>query len=127
MDLGEYNLCLDVRDLEASMLFYGRLGFEVMEDHREDRWAVMRHANLVVALYQGHLERNLLNFRGGDVAAIHEAAVAEGLEFVADAHEEHDGSWSAELVDPDGNHLYFNTFPDERERYLRDGRLLSAD
>jgi len=126
MDLGEHYPCLNVRDLAASIAFYGKLGFAMVEDHRDERWAVMQHNNAALCLFEGHIERNLMNFRGGDVAAIAREAAARGLELSKPATRHDDGSWSAEIVDPDGNHIFFNTFPEERERYLRDGKLIDS-
>lgn len=124
MDLGEYNHCLNVKSLAASIDFYKKLGFTVLEDHTDEKWAVLTHNNLILALYEGHLENNLLNFRGGDIQAIEQMVSARGLKFNKPAHLEADGSWSAEVIDPDGNVIYFNTFPEERETYQRTGRLL---
>lgn len=124
MDLGEFHLCLNVADLERSIDFYRKLGFEMVDDHRGDHWAVMRHGNLILGLFEGHIDRNLLNFRGGDVEAIAREATDRGLDLSKPARREPDGSWSAELVDPDGNVVYLNTFPSEQEMYLREGRLI---
>jgi catechol 2,3-dioxygenase-like lactoylglutathione lyase family enzyme len=124
MDLGEHYPCLKVEDLQRSIEFYLKLNFRLIEDHRAENWAVLQHNNMALCLYQGHIERNLINFRGGDIEAIHSEASARGLEFSKPAERHPDGSWSAELRDPDGNVIYFNTFPEERERYLRTGRLI---
>jgi predicted lactoylglutathione lyase len=125
MDLGEHYPCLDVRDLEESIAFYQKLGFELVIDRRDQNWAVIQNGRTAFALYQGHIVRNLLNFGGGDVEAIQKEAEARGLKFVAPAVLESEGSWSAEIVDPDANHIFFNTFPEEREEYARTGRLIS--
>ena len=124
MDLGDFFPCLNVQDLAKSIAFYEKLDFKVIEDHRAENWAVLRHNNMVLCLFQGHIERNLINFRGGDVEAIHQEATARGLQFAKGAHLEEDGSWSAELEDPDGNCIYFNTAPQEREQYLQAGTLI---
>lgn len=127
LDLGSYYPCLNVKDLAKSMDFYTKLNFRIMEDHREDNCAVLRHNNMVLCLYQGHIDTNLINFRGGDVKEIHKKASSRGLEFSKPAHIEHDGSWSAEISDPDGNVIYLNTYPDERETYTRKGRLIDPE
>lgn len=60
----------------------------------------------------------------GDIKSIYREGVEAGLDFTKQAHIEHDGSWSAEIIDPDGNIIYFNTFPDEREKYVKEGSLI---
>jgi len=124
MDLGEYYTCLNVKDLTRSIEFYLKLDFRIIEDHRSENWAVLQHNNMALCLYQSHIDENLINFRGGDVEAIHKEATARGLEFIKPARIESDGSWSAEIRDPDGNIIYFNTFSEEREQYVRTGKLI---
>jgi hypothetical protein len=97
MDLGEYYPCLNVKNLTRSIEFYLKLDFRIIEDHRSENWAVLQHNNMALCLYQGHIDENLINFRGGDVEAIHKEATARGLEFIKPARIESDGSWSAEV------------------------------
>ena len=123
MDLGEYFPCLNVKDLAKSMAFYQKLGFAVTGDHSAENWAVLKHNNMTLCLYQGHIVANMINFRGGDVSKIVQEGQAAGLEFQSPATKEADGSWGADICDPDGNIIYFNTFPDEREQYLKTGKL----
>jgi predicted enzyme related to lactoylglutathione lyase len=124
MDLGEYFPCLDVEDLQASIDFYQKLGFEITSDERKDNWAVLQHNNMALCLYQGHIDSNLINFRGGDINEIAEQIKEAGLALSKPAITEEDGSQSAEVMDPDGNVIYFNTFPDERVEYLKSGKLI---
>lgn len=124
IDLGEYHHCLKVQDLGQSITFYQTLGFAIVEEHSDEGWAVLNHNNMVLALYQGHIERNLINFRGGDIDEIAQNLAAHGLAFTMPATEHPDGSWSAELADPDGNRIFFNTFPPERKQYLKTGKLI---
>lgn len=124
MDLGEHFPCLNVQDLARSIEFYEKLGFAMVDDHRDENWAVLQHNNMALCLFQGHIDHNLINFRGGDVEAIAKELGARGLSLTTPATHHPDGSWSAEIVDPDGNAVFFNTFPDEREQYLRDGKLI---
>ena len=124
MDLGEYTPCLNVADINVSIAFYQALGFAMIEDHSDENWAVLKHNNMVLSLFQGHIENNLINFRGGDIHKIQQQAQANGLVFSTPAKEDDDGSWCAELEDPDGNMIFFNTFSEERKRYLENGRLL---
>ncbi|TET23736.1 MAG: hypothetical protein E3J71_01375 [Candidatus Stahlbacteria bacterium] len=111
--LGRFEFCLNVKDIKASLEFYKRLGFDVIDGDTEQGWAVIEHGNCILGLYQGHISTNLLNFRGGDVFAIAETLKSRGLTMQVDAHKEEDGSDGAEIRDPDGNRIYFNTAPDE--------------
>jgi predicted lactoylglutathione lyase len=124
LDLGSYFPCLNVENLDNSLDYYLKLGFKMREDHREEKWAVLQHNNMVLCLFEGHIERNLINFRGGDIEAIVKIASEQGIRFTKPAHIEHDGSWSSETIDPDGNVIYFNTHPDEREQYKKQGTLI---
>ena len=124
LDLGSYYPCLNVVKLDDSMDFYRKLGFTIREDHREENWAVLQHNNMVLCLFQGHIDGNLINFRGADIKSIVALAKERGIKFTKSAHLEHDGSWSAETVDPDGNVIYFNTYSDEREKYIKNGTLI---
>jgi lactoylglutathione lyase len=124
MDLGEHYPCLNVKDLARSIEFYEKLDFKLIEDHRSEDWAVLQHNNMALCLYQGHIDRNMINFRGGDIDAIHKEATARGLKFEKPALIHPDGSWNATIHDPDGNCIFFNTFPDEREKYVNTGKLI---
>ena len=124
MDLGEHYPCLDVQDLARSIEFYQKLDFTIIEDHRSENWAVLQHNNMVLSLFQGHIDENLINLRGGDIEAIAEELTARGIEFTMPARLHPDGSWNAEVRDPDGNSIFFNTFPEEREKYVRTGKLI---
>lgn len=124
MDLGEHYPCLNVQDIEASVEFYQKLDFRIIEDHRAENWCVLQHNNMALCLYQGHISENLINFRGGDIEAIYKEATARGLKFDEPARSQSDGSWNATIRDPDGNCIFFNTFPVEREEYSQKGKLI---
>ncbi len=124
MDLGENFPCLNVKDLGASIEFYTKLDFKMIEDHGDEKWCVMQHNNMALCLYEVHIEENLINFRGGDIEAIYKEATGRGLEFEKPAVLHPDGAWSAEIRDPDGNCIFFNTYPDERDQYTRTSKLI---
>ena len=93
MDLGEHYPCLNVKNLQQSIEFYQKLDFKIIEDHQSENWAVLQHNNMALCLYQGHIETNCINFRGGDIDAIYKEATARGLKFEKPA-----------LIHPDGSH-----------------------
>ncbi|MEE8640999.1 MAG: VOC family protein [bacterium] len=115
INMGKFFLCLKVRDVKRSLAFYRKMGLTQVGGTVEEGWAMLGYHNLCLGLYQGHIEQNLLNFRGGDVFAIAGELKARGFKLKKEAEREADGSDGAWLEDPDGNLIYFNTHPDERE------------
>lgn len=123
MFLGNFELCLNVADVRRALEFYETLGFKRVGGNIADGWAIIENNNCRVGLYQGHIDSNLLNFRGGDVFAIGAELKKRGLEFTQDAYREADGSAGAILKDPDGNVIYFNTFPEEQMEFIEPGEV----
>jgi catechol 2,3-dioxygenase-like lactoylglutathione lyase family enzyme len=121
--LGNFELCLNVADVRRSLEFYETLGFKRVGGNIADGWAIIENSNCRVGLYEGHIDSNLLNFRGGDVFAIGAALKESGLEFTQDPYREADGSAGAILKDPDGNVIYFNTFPEEQVEFVEPGKV----
>jgi len=113
LDLGRFELCLDVADIRRSLDFYEKLGFRQVAGDVEERNVVLQKGDCRLALYQGYIKGNLLNFRGGDVFAIAAALKQQGLAFKKEAFTAEDGSAGALLEDPDGNEIYFVSHPGE--------------
>jgi lactoylglutathione lyase len=111
--LGACTVCFKVRDVKRSSEFYAKLGFCATAGSLAENWVVMEQGNLKLGLFQGHIESNLLNFRGGNVFAIARHLEAQGLKLRTPAQVEPDGSAGATIADPDGNIIYFNTAPGE--------------
>lgn len=107
--LGRFELCLTVRDLADSIAFYETLGFKQAGGVVDQGWAILEHPSVMIGLFQGMIETNVLNFRGEDVFDTARRLKGRGLRFRKDAHVESDGSVGAVLEDPDGNVIYFNT------------------
>jgi catechol 2,3-dioxygenase-like lactoylglutathione lyase family enzyme len=114
MKLGRFELCLQVADVDRSLSFYTRLGFQLIDGSMNEGAAVIQNGNCRIGLYQGHIAENLLNFRGGDIAAIATHAQAQGLDFEKPPFSGDDGSIAALLRDPDGNAIYLVSHPDEQ-------------
>ena len=112
--LGRHDLCLNVADLVKSLEFYARVGLEVEKDRRSEGWALLTAGELRLGLYQGHIERNCMNFRGADVFAVAARMKADGLTIHRGPEIEADGSAGAWLEDPEGNAIYLNTAPGEK-------------
>ena len=115
MHLGAFSVSLAVTDLEASIDFYERLGFEVFHDDRTHRYAMLRQGDTVLGLFQGMFEGNILTFNPGwdqhsgtvddftDVREIQARLLAAGVELVERADPDSSGPASITLLDPDGN------------------------
>ena len=112
--LGQFSLCINVKDIKTSLAFYQKLDFKEKGGDINDGWVILHHGNLELGLFQGHFkEPYLLNFRKDDAYKIDAALKNRGMIMKSDAEKESDGSVGATLEDPDGNLIYFNTHPDE--------------
>ncbi len=117
MKLGAFSHSLAVQDLQASKTFYEKLGFEVFHDQVEHNWLIMKHESVVIGLFQGMFDKNIMTFNPGwdnngqevegwtDVREIQKHLKAAGVEFVTQADEESEGPASFLVTDPDGNQI----------------------
>lgn len=105
MQMGEFELSLNVESMEKSKEFYERLGF-VRIDGDGSTWALLGNGNLKIGLYQGHIKTNLFTFWGGNVRQKAEELRTQGVLFETEPTLEPDGLVGATLADPDGNKLY---------------------
>jgi catechol 2,3-dioxygenase-like lactoylglutathione lyase family enzyme len=106
MDLGWYEFSLDVKDVERSCDFYGKLGFELVGSAFEHGVATVQRGNCRIGLYQGRAPETTLMFWQGDVEAIAADLTAKGLRFERGPAVDDKGV-GALLRDPDGLAIYF--------------------
>ena len=114
MRLGKFSLCLNVKDLHTSKVFYERLGFDVRGGNEADHWLLMTNGEANIALMQGMFEKNMLTFipnqdQNGqqlpaftDIRDIQKQLKEAGIAFEQEA-EEGTGTASFLILDPDGN------------------------
>jgi predicted lactoylglutathione lyase len=113
MELGIFSLSLNVKDLEKSLEFYQKLGFEVIEgghmneafkDTETTKWRILSHESVKVGLFQGMFDNTIMTFNPKDVLSIQADLKTRGVSFVkeADPNEE---MKHAILTDPDGNQI----------------------
>ena len=114
MRLGKFSLCLNVKDLQASRVFYETLGFDVRAGNEADQWLLMSNGEANIGLMQGMLEKNMLTFipnqdHAGqqlatfpDLRAMQKQLKEAGIAFEQEA-EEGTGPASFLILDPDGN------------------------
>ena len=109
MELGDLDICLNVKNIWNSIEFYQKLGFEVQKGITEDGWCVLKNPVVTLGLYSGHIDENMLNFRCNDVFNVASDLQKRGLEFEVAPKTEQDGSQVAIMRDPDGNLIAFNS------------------
>ena len=114
MELGAFSISLNVKDLQASKVFYEHLGFSQFGGSDEHNYAIMKNGDTLVGLFQGMFERNMLTFNPGwdqsaaevdpftDVRAIKAKLADAGLTFEQELGEA-EGPGSFVVIDPDGN------------------------
>ncbi|HTP77339.1 MAG TPA: VOC family protein [Rhizomicrobium sp.] len=109
MELGWFEVALNVSDLARSRAFYEAVGFEAHGDSAENGVAALYKDDCSVTLYQGHLDpaRPQLIFWQGDVRAIARAFEAANIEFFRPLKTDAEGGGAFMLRDPDGHPVFF--------------------
>jgi catechol 2,3-dioxygenase-like lactoylglutathione lyase family enzyme len=115
MELGNFSVSLAVKDIDASKLFYDRLGFSVFGGDQLRGWLIMKNGDHNIGLFQGMFDQNLLTFNPGwsskaqplgeftDVREIQRQLKASGVTMITEADESSSGPASFMIADPDGN------------------------
>lgn len=115
MDLGAFSVSLAVKDIEASKLFYQKLGFSVFAGDQSQNWLIMKNGDHVIGLFQGMFDKNILTFNPGwnsnaqplkgftDVRKLQRQLKEFGVNIISEADESSTGPASFMIVDPDGN------------------------
>jgi lactoylglutathione lyase len=115
MELGNFSVSLAVKDIEASKLFYEKLGFTVFVGDQSQGWLIMKNGDRNIGLFQGMFEQNVLTFNPGwdsnaqplseftDVREIQRQLKAKGVTMITEADESSTGPASFMIADPDGN------------------------
>ena len=65
MELGNFSVSLAVKDIEASKLFYEKLGFTVFMGNQSQNWLIMKNGDHAIGLFQGMFDKNILTFNPG--------------------------------------------------------------
>ena len=65
MELGAFSVSLAVKDIEASKLFYEKLGFTSFAGNQSQNWLIMKNGDRAIGLFQGMFEKNILTFNPG--------------------------------------------------------------
>ena len=121
MDLGNFSVSLNVKDIKASMAFYEKLDFKVVAGKLEQKWIVLQNGNARIGLFQGMFDKNIMTFNPGwtkdketmkefqDVREIQRTLKARGITTITpEADEKTEGPAYFKVTDPDGNALLFD-------------------
>jgi catechol 2,3-dioxygenase-like lactoylglutathione lyase family enzyme len=120
MQLGAFSISLTVKDLEASKVFYEKLGFTFKGGDQSQGWLVLKNGPVVIGLFQGMFEKNMLTFNPGwdqsantlesftDVREIQKALDAQGVPIETRTDPDGSGPGYIILSDPDGNPIMFD-------------------
>ena len=79
MNLGRFELCLQVADIERSLGFYTKLGFHPVAGGAEHRVVVIRSGDYRIGLHQGHIAENLLTPVAATLPRLRESPRRPGL------------------------------------------------
>lgn len=120
MKLGAFSISLSVNDLRISREFYEKLGFSMFAGNEEQNWAILKNGDVVIGLFQGMFDKNILTFNPGwdqnaspvenftDIRDIQQALKAQGVAFASEADAQSTGPGSFVITDPDGNTILFD-------------------
>jgi predicted lactoylglutathione lyase len=115
MELGNFSVSLAVKDIEASKLFYEKLGFTVFAGDQSQNWLIMKNGDQNIGLFQGMFDKNILTFNPGwnsdaaalteftDVRELQRQLKASGITLISEADEGSTGPAGFMIADPDGN------------------------
>ncbi len=115
MQLGAFSISLAVKDLEASKIFYEKLGFSVFGGAMKDRYLIMKNGIAIIGLFQGMFDGTILTFNPGwdqdaqelqkfsDVRAIHTQLKQADIPTAQESLDGDGGPGSFIITDPDGN------------------------
>ena len=57
MELGNFSVSLAVKDIQASKLFYEKLGFTAFAGDQSQNWLIMKNGDRNVGLFQGMFDK----------------------------------------------------------------------
>ena len=115
MELGAFSVSLAVKDIEASRVFYEKLGFTVFGGNQSQNWLILKNRDHVIGLFQGMFEKNILTFNPGwdnnaqpldkftDIRELQRKLKGLGVKMMSEADESTTGPASFMIADPDGN------------------------
>lgn len=114
MQLGNFSISLNVKDIAASKKFYEALGFSIIMGDEKQGWLILQNGTTNIGIFQGMFDSNLITFNPGwdhngkpvssftDIRDIQAAIKAAGIEIPEEAQSGTEPAHFS-IVDPDGN------------------------
>ena len=115
MELGNFSISLAVKDIDASLGFYTKLGFEVLDGKKAEGWLILQNGKAVIGLFQGMFESNIMTFTPADVRSIQKSLEADGVALIEKADLGSEGPAHITLADPDGNAILMDQWAEDYE------------
>jgi predicted enzyme related to lactoylglutathione lyase len=115
MKLGAFSVSLAVSNIEASKVFYQKVGFEVIGGDQTQHWLILRNGEHTIGLFQGMFEGNIMTFNPGwdkncktlesftDIRELLKEFEAQGIDIIQQSISGESGPSSFSIKDPDGN------------------------
>jgi lactoylglutathione lyase len=115
VELGAFSVSLSVKDINQSKEFYENLGFKAFGGDINQNWLIMKNEQVVIGLFQGMFEKNMLTFNPGwdnnaenleeftDVRDLQKELMKKGVKIIQKADESTEGPAFITIEDPDGN------------------------
>ncbi|MHA2271474.1 MAG: hypothetical protein ACXACI_06400 [Candidatus Hodarchaeales archaeon] len=113
-----FEICIDVENLQDSIEFYSKLGFEIYTGGPDKGWCTITDGLIYLALFPDKFIQNefgipvLFNYRGGNVEKIVDYLKTQGITFSKEKIMEN-GLGSAIFTDINGRVFYFDTSESE--------------
>lgn len=117
MELGVFSISLAVKNIEASKVFYEKLGFTVIGGDQTQNWLILKNGAHTIGLFQEMFEGNILTFNPGwdedcnkldsftDVRVLLEELESQGVNIEQKSISGESGPSSFSIKDPDGNSI----------------------
>lgn len=117
MKLGAFSISLSVKDINASMDFYEKIGFTVFAGDINSNYLIMKNENTLIGLFQDMFDKNILTFNPGwtqnaqipenfdDVRKLNREIKQKGITTESESLEGSSGPGSFMVTDPDGNQI----------------------
>lgn len=117
MQLGNFSVSLNVKNIQASKQFYETLGFSIFGGDISQNWLIMKNGNATIGLFQEMFDQNILTFNPGwnsnaealhsfmDIREVQKQLKNKGIQLDLEADEKSSGPANIMLKDPDGNSI----------------------